>query len=134
MNNKGSSKTTKKSVSYQPIPSKDPTEIDEEEDPGDDSLSEGYRLVDVQAAAQDSVNIDRRGIHFDEKHLKNEKSSRSKYTTLSGHRRAESLGNVGQTRRHWSPPSFFMETEKGDGNNRLNQGIVRIIKERGNLI
>ena len=84
MNNKGSSKTTKKSVSYQPIPSKDPTEIDEEENPGYDSLSEGYRLVDVEAAAQDSANTDRRGIYFDEKHLKNEKSSRSKYTTLSG--------------------------------------------------
>ena len=132
MNNKGSFKTTKKSVSYQPIPSKDPTEIDEEENPGDDSFSEGYRLVDVEASAQDSANIDRRGIHFDEKHLKNEKSSRSKYTTLSGHRRAESLGNVGQTRRHWSPPSFFMETEKGGGTNRLNQGIVKIIEERNN--
>ena len=129
MNNKGSSKTTKKSVSYKPLPTKDPTETDEEENPGDESLSEGYRLVDVEAAAQDSTNIDRRGIHFDEKHLKNEKSSRSKYTTLSGHRRAESLGNVGQTRRHWSPPSFFMETEKGDGTNRLNQGILEIIEE-----
>ena len=134
MNKKGSSKTTKKSVNYKPIPTTDPTEIDEEENPGDESLSEGYRLVDVEAAAQDSTNIDRRGIHFDEKHLKNEKSSRSKYTTLSGHRRAESLGNVGQTRRHWSPASFFMETEKGDGTHRLNQGIFRIIEERKNSI
>ena len=134
MNNKGSFKTTKKSVSYKPIPTKDPTEADKEDTSIDESLSEGYRLVDVEAAAQDSTNVDRRGIHFDEKHLKNEKSSRSKYTTLSGHRRAESLGNVGQTRRHWSPASFFMETEKGDGTHRLNQGIFRIIEERKNSI
>ena len=132
MNNKGCSKATKKSVSYKPIATKDPTEADEEDNSNDESLSEGYRLVDVEAVAQDSTRVDRRGIHFDEKHLTNGKSSRSKYTTLSGHRRAESLGNVGQTRRHWSPASFFMETEKGDATNRLNQGIVKIIEEKEN--
>ena len=133
MNNKSVSKPAKKSVSYKQLPTKDSKEADVELNLSNDSLSEGYRLLDKEESIRASSNIERREIHFveKEKRSRHEKSARSKYLTLSGHRRAESLGNVGQTRRHWSPPSIFMEAEQKDGPDRLHQGN-KITNFRGN--
>ena len=117
-NNKSSSKTTRKSVSYKQLPTIDTEEIENEYDARENALSEGYRLLDITAVPRDSTKLAEK-----EKRSRNDKTSRNRYINLLGHRRAESLGNVGQTRRHWSPPSLFVENEINDGTDNLNTGI-----------
>ena len=117
MNNKSNSKVTKKSVTYKQLPTKDSEEIENEHDAGGDSLSDGYRLLDVEAGPANSTSFVEK-----EKRSRHEKSSRNRYINLLGHRRAESLGNVGQTRRHWSPPSLLVENENRDGTEKLISG------------
>ena len=117
-NNKSSSKTTRKTVSYKQLPTKDTEDIENEHDARENALSEGYRLLDIKAAPRDSTKFVEK-----EKRSRNDKTSRNRYINLLGHRRAESLGNVGQTRRHWSPPSLFVENEIKDGTDNLNAGI-----------
>ena len=117
-NHKSSSKTTRKSVSYKQLPTKDTEEIENEHDAKENALSEGYRLLDIKAVPRDSIKFVEK-----EKRSRNDKTSRNRYINLLGHRRAESLGNVGQTRRHWSPPSLFVENEIKDGIDNLTAGI-----------
>ena len=117
-NNKSSSKTTRKSVSYKQLPTKDTEDIEDEHDARENYLSEGYRLLDINAVPRDSTKLVEK-----EKRPRNDKTPRNRYINLLGHRRAESLGNVGQTRRHWSPPSLFVENEIRDGTDNFNAGI-----------
>ena len=117
-NNKSSSKTTRKSVSYKQLSTIDTEEIENEYDARENALSEGYRLLDIKAVPRDSTKLAEK-----EKRSRNDKTSRNRYINLLGHRRAESLGNVGQTRRHWSPPSLFVENEIRDGTDNFNAGI-----------
>ena len=91
-------------------------------------LSDKYRLFDPESCNTRIANQGKHEISFAEpsKYISNDKSSRSKYLTLSGHRRAESLGNVGQTRRNWSPPSPFVEIEQIDTPLKTNKSKTRL--------
>ena len=93
----------------------------------DDVLSEKCKLFDPEAGNTKNANKGRHEISFSEPNtfLRHDRSSRNKYLTLSGHRRAESLGNVGQTRRNWSPPSPLTETEQSDASSKTNKGNTR---------
>ena len=109
-----------------PIPNNeyDIKEKDQGNGLNEDVLSEKCKLFDPEAGNTKSVNKGRHEISFAEptKFIRNDRSSRNKYLTLSGHRRAESLGNVGQTRRNWSPPSPFIETEQSDASPKIIKG------------
>ena len=119
---------TKKSVSYMPLPTnikrRNSDEIDVEENLSKEENSDSYRFPDPDAGTQHNINNDKHDLSYYEadKFLRHEKGCNSKYVTISGHRRAESLGNVGQTRRNWSPPSPLLHIEQGDGPDGNVQG------------
>ena len=98
---------TKKSVSYNPLSTtfkrRDSDEVDIEETLIKEDDSNVYT---DQRNATDNETGTKAGHHLsfhEEQNLLSDERRSNKYG--GHHRRAESLGNVGQTQRNWSPPS-----------------------------
>ena len=120
----------KKSVSYNPLSTtfkrRDSDEIDIEE-----TLIKEDK-ASVYTGQRDATGNDtgtKAGHHLsfhEEQNLLGHERRSNKYG--GHHRRAESLGNVGQTRRNWSPPSPNTDDHAAnDGGKAFPQGSYSII-------
>ena len=135
MLSKGYTKTTKKNVSYMPLP----TNVNESEWADDKSRSNndiesgGYKLFDAEI--RNNQDIDEGNTnntrHKKDTSIRHEKKSRNVHLLSMGHRRAESLGNVGQTRRNWSSTSTLVPMQQYDGSDNNLQGKYHSIHEDG---
>ena len=111
--------SNKKNVSYMPLPTQYRYEdTDEENNPENRSNLDNCTVLKLNTgAASISTNLAESSLSCEQEELpRHEKTARNRLLMLSGHRRAESLGNVGQSSRNMvaSPDVVQLENHEKD--------------------
>ena len=126
--NRSGHNQTKKSVSYMPLPTnikrRNSDDLDDEENFGKESSSNNYKYSNSDLDSESAIPKDKHNLLYyrEDEFLKCGGRSNNKYATLFGHRRAESLGNVGQTHWNCSSSSPLSNVEQGEEPFENHQG------------
>ena len=114
--------SNKKNVSYMPLPTQYGYEdTDEKNDPENRSNLDHCTVLKLNTgAACISTNLTESSLSCEQEELqRHEKTARTRLLMLSGHRRAESLGSVGQSSRNMvTSPDFVPVENHGDCNGK----------------
>ena len=114
--------SNKKNVSYMPLPTKYGYEdTDEKNDLENRTNLDNCSVLKLNTgAASISTNLTESSLSCEQEELKgHEKTARNRLLMLSGHRRAESLGSVGQSSRNMVTSPDVMPVENhGDSNGK----------------
>ena len=116
----GSNILTKKNVSYMPLPTRyGYGDTDEENNPENGRKIDHYTALKLNTgAASVSMNLTESSVGYEkEEILKHEKTARNRLLVVSGHRRAESLGCVGQGSRNMVKSPDVMQLENHESSN-----------------
>ena len=112
--------SNKKNVSYMPLPTQYGYEdTDEENIPERGSDVDHYTALKLKTgAASASMNLAESSVSYEKEELpRHGKTARNRLLVVSGHRRAESLGSVGQSSRNMVKSPDVVQLENHESSN-----------------